>query len=50
MGIGTESALPTQVKKAQGKTNERLDVLIARRRRTNAEWLGGVLNQAAQHP
>jgi len=52
MGIGTESAILTQSKKAQGETNERLDTLIAEQRRTNTllEWLGGLLTQSAQHP
>lgn len=29
MGLGTESAILTQAKKAQGETNQRLDTLIA---------------------
>jgi septum formation topological specificity factor MinE len=47
MGIGTESALLSQAKKAQGETNDRLDALIAEQRRTNQllERIGVVLSQ-----
>jgi hypothetical protein len=47
MGVGTESALLTQAKKAQGETNERLDALVAEQRRTNEllERLAGALER-----
>jgi hypothetical protein len=35
MAHGTESALLTHAKKAQGETNDRLDALIAEQKRTN---------------
>ncbi len=35
MGIGAESAILNQSKKAQGETNERLDALLTEQRRTN---------------
>jgi hypothetical protein len=35
MGIGTESAMLTQLKKAQGETNDRLDALLRETVRTN---------------
>jgi hypothetical protein len=35
MGIGTESAMLNQLKKAQGETNDRLDALLVELRRTN---------------
>ena len=36
MGIGTESAILQQAKKAQGETNDRLEKLIAEQQRTNS--------------
>jgi hypothetical protein len=35
MGMMTEAQVLTQLKKAQGETNERLDRLIAEQHRTN---------------
>jgi hypothetical protein len=35
MGLGTDSAMLVQLKKAQGETNERLDTLIEAQRATN---------------
>lgn len=35
MGIGTDSAMLNQLKKAQGETNERLERLLAEQQRTN---------------
>jgi len=35
MGIGTDSAMLVQLKKAQGETNERLERLLAEQQRTN---------------
>jgi hypothetical protein len=35
MGTGTESAVLPQLKKAQGETNDRLDVLVAEQKHTN---------------
>jgi hypothetical protein len=45
MGMLTESNILNQLKKAQGETNDRLDVLIREQQRTNQliEWLGGLL-------
>ena len=50
MGIGTESAMLNQLKKAQGETNDRLDQLVAAQQRTNRllEWLGQVVEKAEQ--
>jgi len=50
MGVGTESAMLNQLKKAQGETNEQLDRLIVEQQRTNQllEWLGGLLHNSAQ--
>ena len=57
MGLGTESALLVQMKKAQGETNDRLDRLTAAQERTNQllEWLGNIiaaqrLEPAGQYP
>ena len=46
MGIGTESAILTQAKKAQGETNDRLDALLAEQRRTN-ELLESLVQRSA---
>lgn len=35
MGIGTDSAMLNQLKKAQGETNDRLERLLAEQQRTN---------------
>ena len=35
MGIGTESAMLNQMKKAQGESNDRLDRLVAAQQKTN---------------
>jgi hypothetical protein len=35
MGALTEGQIVTQLKKAQGETNERLDAILAEQRRTN---------------
>lgn len=35
MGLGTDSAMLNQLKKAQGETNERLERLLAEQQRTN---------------
>ena len=35
MGVGTESAMLDQLKKAQGETNQRLEQLLAAQQRTN---------------
>ena len=35
MGVGTESAILNQSKKAQGETNQRLESLIVEQQRTN---------------
>lgn len=45
MGMLTESAMLTQLKKAQGETNQRLSNLVTAQQRTNEliEWLGGVI-------
>jgi hypothetical protein len=41
MGVGMDSAIVNQLKKAQGETNDRLDRLIAAQERTNQllQWL-----------
>ena len=35
MGLGTDSAILNQAKKAQGETNDRLERLLAEQQRTN---------------
>ena len=35
MGLGTDSAMLVQMKKAQGETNDRLEQLLAEQQRTN---------------
>ncbi len=35
MGLGTDSAMLVQLKKAQGETNDRLERLLAEQQRTN---------------
>ena len=35
MGLGTDSAMLVQMKKAQGETNDRLERLLAEQKRTN---------------
>ena len=35
MGLGTDSAILNQLKKAQGETNDRLDKLVAEQQKTN---------------
>jgi len=35
MGLGTDSAILVQLKKAQGETNERLERLLAEQQKTN---------------
>jgi septal ring factor EnvC (AmiA/AmiB activator) len=35
MGLGTDSAILNQARKAQGETNDRLDQLLAEQQRTN---------------
>lgn len=35
MGLGTDSAMLLQMKKAQGETNDRLDRLVVAQQRTN---------------
>jgi hypothetical protein len=35
MGLGTDSAMLVQMKKAQGETNDRLERLLAEQQRTN---------------
>jgi septal ring factor EnvC (AmiA/AmiB activator) len=35
MGLGTDSAILNQLRKAQGETNDRLDQLLAEQQRTN---------------
>jgi len=42
MGIGTDSAMLVQLKKAQGETNERLERLLAEQQRTN-QLLGSLV-------
>ena len=40
-GVGMDSAIVSQLKKAQGETNDRLDRIIAAQERTNQllQWL-----------
>lgn len=35
MGLGTDSAMLVQLKKAQGETNDRLERLLSEQQRTN---------------
>jgi hypothetical protein len=47
MGALTETQIVTQLKKAQGETNQRLDQLLAAQQRTNQllEWVGGLIDK-----
>ena len=49
MGIGTDSAMLVQLKKAQGETNERLERLLAEQQRTN-QLLASLIEAVQSQP
>jgi hypothetical protein len=49
MGLGTDSAMLVQMKKAQGETNDRLERLLAEQQRTN-QLLASVIEAMQSKP